>query len=79
MKKIYFLVTSLLLLTGFAAKSQCTNTAAFGTFNAPTSPTPVTMSTCIFGGEYNTINNAVAGQTYTFTGSGGTGNFLTVH
>lgn len=79
MKKIYFLVTSLLLLTGFAAQSQCTNGSAFGTFTAPTNNTVMAMSTCIFGGEYNTINGAVAGQTYQFTASGGTGNYLTVH
>jgi hypothetical protein len=57
---------------------QCTNTTGFGTFTAPSLPGTLNMSTCIFAGEYNTINGAVAGQSYTFTGTGGAGNFLTV-
>lgn len=66
------------MLTGFAAKSQCNNTAQFGTINAPTGTTPATITTCAFAGEYSTINNCVAGQTYLFSATGGAGNFITI-
>ncbi len=79
MKKIYFLVTSLLLLTGYAAQSQCTNTSAFGTITAPTTNTVTTITTCAFGGEYSTINGCTAGQQYTFNVPSGTANFITIH
>jgi hypothetical protein len=78
MKKLYFLLLSLLLLTGFAAVSQCTNGTAFGTINAPINNVPATITTCAFAGEYSTINNCVAGQTYEFSATGGAGNFLTI-
>ena len=79
MKKIYFLVTSLLLLTGFAAQSQCNNGAAFGTAAAPTTnTTPTTITTCAFGGEFSTITGATAGSTYLFNATGGAGNFITI-
>lgn len=69
----------LLLLLGHAGWSQCTNTSAYLTVAAPTNTSVLTISTCTYGGEYNTITGAVAGQTYQFTGSGGSGNYLTVH
>lgn len=78
MKKLYFLLLSFFLTTGFAAMSQCNNGSAFGTANAPTTNAPVTITTCAFAGEYSTINNCVAGQTYQFTATGGTGNFITI-
>lgn len=59
--------------------SQCTNSSAFGTATAPTNNTPVTITTCAFAGEYSTINSCVAGSTYLFTATGGTGNFITIH
>ncbi|NOT51988.1 MAG: T9SS type A sorting domain-containing protein [Chitinophagaceae bacterium] len=79
MKKIYFLVTSLLLITGYAAQSQCTNGSAFGSAVAPTTnTTPTTITTCAFGGEYSTITGATAGSTYLFNATGGAGNFITI-
>lgn len=56
---------------------NCTNTTSFGTATAGTTNAPVTISTCNFPSEFATINNAVAGNTYTFTSSVGT-DFLTV-
>jgi len=80
MKKIYFLVTSLLLITGYAAQSQCTNAAQFGTVTAPTTNgAPTTITTCAFGGEYSTINGCTAGQQYTFNVPTGTANYITIH
>lgn len=78
MKKLYFLVFSLLLLTGYAAQSQCNNPSAFGTIAAPTSPTPITITTCAFAGEYSTVTGCVAGSTYQFAATGGAGNYLTI-
>ena len=69
----------LLLFSGPTAWSQCTNTSPFGTATAPTNNTPVTITTCAFGGEYSTINSCVAGTTYLFTATGGSGNFITIH
>jgi hypothetical protein len=42
----------------------CTNSTAFGSAAAPTNNTPVTISTCTYQSEYNTITSVVAGQTY---------------
>src|SRR5688572_15473707 len=78
-KKSFLLLFPLFFLTAGVAWSQCLNTAPFGTATAPTtSPTPVTITGCAFAGEYSTVNGAVAGQTYVFTGTGGTGNYLTI-
>lgn len=46
------------------AQGQCTNGTAFGTAAAPTSNAPITISTCTYQTEYNTITGIVAGQTY---------------
>ncbi|MFM9950682.1 MAG: T9SS type A sorting domain-containing protein [Saprospiraceae bacterium] len=83
--------TYLILVTGFSSNTgsftmnvtcvappcNCTNTTSFGTATAGTSNSPVTISTCNFPAEFATINNAVAGSSYTFTSSVGT-DFLTV-
>jgi hypothetical protein len=49
----------------------CVNSFPFGSVSAPTVPNPLTISTCTFPGDYNTITNAVAGNTYVFTVTGG--------
>lgn len=54
----------LFFLTSSNFFAQCTNTSAFGSTNAPTNGTTVTISTCTYQSEYNTINNVAAGQTY---------------
>lgn len=78
MKKLYFLLFPILLLTGYAAQSQCTFTSAFGTATIPANNSIVTISTCSFAGEYSTINGAVNGQTLNFTSSVAT-DFITIH
>lgn len=78
MKKLYFLLFPILLLTGYAAQSQCNNPSAFGTAVAPTSPTPITITTCAFGGEYSTVTGCVNGSTYLFNATGGAGNYITI-
>ncbi len=69
MKKLYFLLFPVLLLTGYAAQSQCNFASAFGTATIPANNSIVTISTCSFAGEYSTINGAVNGQTLRFTSS----------
>ncbi len=78
MKKVYLLLLLTVVLFSNAAYNQCTNTSAFGTTTAPTTPTPVTITTCAFAGEYSTINNCVAGTTYQFNATGGAGNYITI-
>jgi len=79
MKKLYALLFPLLLLTGYAAQSQCTNTFAFGTVAIPANNSIVTISTCSFAGDYSTINGAVNGQTLNFTFNNlGTGAYITI-
>ncbi len=69
----------LFLLVAQQVWSQCTNPSAFGTVTAPTNNTPVTITTCAFGGEYSTINSCSAGSTYLFNATGGAGNYITIH
>jgi hypothetical protein len=54
----------LFFLTSSKLFAQCTNSTAYMTVNAPTNGTTLTISSCTFQSEYNTINNVVAGQTY---------------
>ncbi|MFZ1785910.1 MAG: hypothetical protein WAU23_11965, partial [Ferruginibacter sp.] len=67
MRRIYLLI--LLFAIGRGAEAQCTNGSAFGTVTAPTTATPVTISTCSFQSEYSTINSVVAGNRYVVTAS----------
>ncbi len=62
-------------MTGMAM-GQCTNVTPFATVAAPTTPTAVTISTCTFQSEYNTVTGIVAGATYTVTSS--CGGYITV-
>ena len=64
------------LLCASAGWSQCTNLTAFGTVTAPTNSTALTISTCTFQSEYNTVNGIVAGATYTVTSS--CGGYITI-
>jgi hypothetical protein len=77
LSNFWILAVSLLFIND-PTYSQCTNTTPFGTVNAPTSGgNIVTITTCVFPGEYNTINNAAAGSSYNFTSSTSS-DFLTV-
>jgi hypothetical protein len=55
---------------------QCVNPNPFGTVAAPTNAIPLTISTCTFQDEYNTITAVVAGRTYTIGSS--CGGYITV-
>ncbi len=56
---------------------NCANTSPWLTVTAPSNTTTLTISTCTYAGEYNTINSAVAGRTYVVTSSVAT-DYLTV-
>jgi hypothetical protein len=56
--------------------TPCINPTAFGTVAAPTTGVAVTISTCTFQNEYNTITGVVAGATYQITSS--CGGYITV-
>ena len=75
MKKLYTLL-GMIGLIAFSTTSiaQCPNdNAQFGTTNAPTaSNNNITMTTCIFGGEYRLVTNMQAGSSYTFETCGDT-------
>ena len=58
------------------ASAQCTNATPFGTAAAPANNTPLTISTCTYQSEYNTVTGLVAGATYTVTSS--CGGYITV-
>lgn len=58
--------------------AQCNNGIQFGGATAPTGPNVVTITTCAFAGEYSVINSALAGTTYQFNATGGSGNFITI-
>lgn len=68
--------TTIITCTSCSAPSGCVNVTAFATVAAPTTPTPLTISTCTFQSEYNTITGVVAGQTYTVGSS--CGGYVTV-
>jgi hypothetical protein len=59
------------------ASPGCTNSSAYGSAVAPTTPTPVTISSCNFQSEYSTVSGIVSGQTYQFGYS--LGGYITVH
>ena len=56
-------VCVLLALYTSDTMGQCTNSTAFGTVAAPTTTAPITISTCTYQSEYNTVTGIVAGQT----------------
>jgi len=68
--------TTTITCTSCGAPTGCVNATAFGTVAAPTNSTPVTISTCTYQTEYNTITGAVAGATYQLNSS--CGGYITV-
>ncbi len=82
MKKIYFFKKLLflsVLMFGIKAVAQpCYSSAAFGSANITSFTNVFTnITTCAYGGEYNVLTVGVSGV-FTFSASGGTGNYLTL-
>ena len=74
------LFVAVLSVLAFAnnANAQCTSATSFGGGAASPCGGAVTLTTCAFGGEFSPFNNPAVGATYQFTGTGGSGNFLTI-
>ena len=79
MKRLIKVIIFTLLST--KSYTQCTNTSSWGSGNAPIyNDVPLTISTCTYRGEYNTVNNVVAGETYTSTLTCNNSNlYITIH
>jgi len=58
--------------------AQCTSPTSFGGVAANNSGVIQTLTTCAFGGEFSPYSAVVMGNTYSFTATGGAGNFITV-
>ncbi len=74
----YGLIDAFEALSAIGNNIDCNNLSGFGSAAAPTTPTPVTITTCMYAGEYNTVTGCVAGRDYTFTATGGSGNYITI-
>ena len=73
------LLLGVILLLGHMGYGQCTSSSPFGTGTvSAVEGGSVTLSSCIFTGEYSTANGLVSSNSYTITGTGGTGNYLTI-
>jgi hypothetical protein len=56
----------------------CGSATAFGSGPAPAPGTTTQLTTCAFAGEYSTITVVPAATTFTSTGTGGSGNYITI-
>ena len=75
MKLLYALLGVIgLIVFSSTSNAQCANdNVQFGTSSAPTNVGQlVTLTTCIYGGEYRLVNNMQSGSTYTFETCGDT-------
>jgi hypothetical protein len=68
MNKNYITLLLLLMLPSFIY-SQCSGGSSFSSVSAPANSNPLTISTCNWAGDYNTILNCVSGISYTFGAS----------
>ena len=77
--RVFCLLVLATILSNISIQAQCSNPTSFGSGTAPTSPgVSVTLTTCAFAGEYSTINTVPAATPFIVTGTGGTGNFITI-
>jgi hypothetical protein len=61
MRKIYALFVLFLIVGGnLFVSAQCNFGVSFGTATAPASGGSVTITTCAYAGEYQTLNSVVA-------------------
>ena len=56
----------------------CLNPTNFGVSFLDGTNTEVTLTTCIYEGEYRQIANVISGNDYTFTSNGASGGYMTV-
>jgi len=64
----------------YQANAQCIAGGSYAGSTLSGGPLPVTITSCNFGGEYSpvTVAAGAVGMQYSFVGTGGTGNFLTL-
>lgn len=77
-----FTLSIFVVFLSYYSFSQCSGGSLFATTNAPTTNITATVTTCNYSGEYNIINNIVAGSSYTITAiqnSNGNQRCITVH
>lgn len=71
MKKLAFYTPTLLCLVFLFniqfSYSQCTNTSSYLSTTAPTNSTPISISSCTYFGDYNTVTGVAAATSYTST------------
>jgi hypothetical protein len=60
------------------APTACTSTTVYGTGVAPEPGATTTLTSCAYAGEHSTITSVPAATAYTSTGTGGSGNWLTI-
>jgi hypothetical protein len=82
MKKIYvfkqLLILAVILFGAKALAQPCYSPASFGSASINSFTSGYTnINTCTYGGEYNTLTVGVSGI-FSFSASGGTGNYLTL-
>ncbi|MCC6837117.1 MAG: hypothetical protein IT234_01150, partial [Bacteroidia bacterium] len=70
-------VTAVTVAGGGGGGGGCANATSFGGTAAPVSNNPITISSCNYQSEYNTITSVTAGSTYTSNSS--CGGYITVH
>ena len=78
MKKL-LLSAAAVLGIGLSVLSQCPIGTPYQSGNAPSVGGSVTLTTCAYAGEYQTISGVVINNEYTVTYTGGSGNFITVY
>ncbi len=61
------LLVSIIISESNNSWGQCSGGASFNTVAAPTTTAPVTIASCNWAGDFNTITGIVAGSNYTFT------------
>ncbi len=76
----FYAITGVCLFALFSynAHGQCTSTGAFGSGAAPAAGSTTSLTTCAYAGEYSTISSVVAATQYISSGTGGTGNYITI-
>ena len=73
----FFILSLLLISLPQFISGQCTNTFSFGTAVAPSNASTVTISTCVYRGDYSTISGVVAGASYQVNNT--SGGCITIH
>lgn len=75
MKRLLMVIIFTLL--SIKSYTQCTNTSAYDDAYVPSYNDVITISTCTYQDEYNTIYDVIGGETYISTSS--CGGYITIH